>query len=99
MAGMGSRISTSGQARIMRTLYAMPAPARRRMAGKPIRIDGQTLDPDAQLLLKLRGMEGGSLSAPTPQQARDMLRRSAELSTMPGLGPVQTRDMKVGEVP
>jgi acetyl esterase len=99
MAGMSRRISTTAQARIMRTLYAMPAPARRRMAGRQIRIDGQTLDPDAQLLLKLRNVEGGSLSAPTPQRSRDMLRRGAELSTMPGLGPVQTRDMKIGEVP
>jgi acetyl esterase len=82
----------------MRAMYALPAPARRRMAGTPVRIDGQTLDPDTQLLLKLRNVEGGSLSAPTVGQARDMLRKGAQLTAIRGLRPVRTRDLRIGEV-
>lgn len=99
MARMAGRIPPSVQAGVVRALYELPGPVRRRMAGTPIRIDGQTLDPDTQLLLKLRSAEGGTLSAPTPREARDVLARGAALATIRGLGPVDTRGLRIDEIP
>ena len=39
-------------------MFALPTPARRLLAGKPIRLDGQTLDLDVQLLLRLSELQG-----------------------------------------
>ncbi|MEV4267519.1 alpha/beta hydrolase [Kribbella sp. NPDC049584] len=41
------------QANALTPLYALPAAVRRRLAGAPIQIDGNVLDPDLQLLLRL----------------------------------------------
>ncbi|GAA3098546.1 acetyl esterase [Kribbella aluminosa] len=41
------------QANALAPLYALPAAVRRRLAGAPIQIDGNTLDPDIQLLLRI----------------------------------------------
>jgi acetyl esterase len=37
-------------------LYALPTAVRRRLAGTPIQIDGNTLDPEIQLLLRLESL-------------------------------------------
>ncbi|WP_238332299.1 alpha/beta hydrolase [Kribbella jejuensis] len=44
---------TAVQANALTPLYALPAAVRRRIAGAPIQIDGNTLDPDIRLLLRL----------------------------------------------
>ncbi|MFF0271553.1 alpha/beta hydrolase [Kribbella sp. NPDC004536] len=44
---------TAVQANVLTPLYALPAAVRRRIAGAPIQIDGNTLDPDIQFLLRL----------------------------------------------
>ncbi|HZX09013.1 alpha/beta hydrolase [Kribbella sp.] len=44
---------TAVQANALAPLYALPAAVRRRLSGAPIQIDGNTLDPDIQLLLRL----------------------------------------------
>jgi acetyl esterase len=41
------------QANALAPLYALPTAVRRRLAGAPIQIDGQTLDPEIQLLLRI----------------------------------------------
>ncbi|MFG1910866.1 alpha/beta hydrolase [Kribbella sp. NPDC048928] len=43
----------SVQANATAPLYALPTAVRRRLAGAPIQIDGNTLDPDVQLLLRI----------------------------------------------
>ncbi|RZT28747.1 acetyl esterase [Kribbella sp. VKM Ac-2569] len=45
--------ATAVQANALVPLYALPAAVRRRLAGAPIQIDGNTLDPDVQLLLRI----------------------------------------------
>jgi acetyl esterase/lipase len=44
---------TAIQANALAPLYALPAAVRRRLAGAPIQIDGNTLDPDLQLLVRV----------------------------------------------
>ena len=69
MASIVSRIPASWQAGVVRALYALPAPVRRAVAGPPVHVDGQRLDLDTQLLLKLSSLEGVALSAATPEDA------------------------------
>ena len=44
------------QANALTPLYALPTAVRRRLAGPPIQIDGNTLDPELQLLLRVKGL-------------------------------------------
>ncbi|WP_329484026.1 alpha/beta hydrolase [Kribbella sp. NBC_01484] len=43
------------QANALTPLFALPTAVRRRLAGPPIQIDGNTLDPELQLLLRVKG--------------------------------------------
>src|SRR5215216_7795824 len=47
---------TAVQANALTPLYALPTAVRRRLAGTPIQIDGNTLDPEIQLLLRLESL-------------------------------------------
>ena len=47
---------TAVQANALTPLYALPTAIRRRLAGPPIQIDGNTLDPELQLLLRAEGL-------------------------------------------
>lgn len=99
MAGTGIRIPASVQSRVMRAIYELPAPARRRLAGAGVHIDGQTLDPDTQLLLRLLRIEGTSLSAPDPRAARAALIAAAGITTTRGLRRMDTRELRLGSIP
>src|SRR5699024_9363553 len=62
---------------------------RRLIAGRPVRLDGQELALDAQLLLKLQRTTGKEqLSAATPQAARDGMAQAQALTggaSVPGV--------------
>jgi acetyl esterase len=64
-----------------RVLFGLPGPAKRLLAGgRRVRLDGQELDVDAQLMLaalRLTGHRG--LDTMTPEAARAEIRRSARL--------------------
>ncbi|MDX2971620.1 hypothetical protein PWY36_20760, partial [Kribbella solani] len=47
---------TAVQANALTPLYALPTAVRRRLAGRPIQIDGNTLDPEIQLMLRLENL-------------------------------------------
>lgn len=47
---------TAAQANALLPLYKLPAAVRRRLAGAPIQIDGHTLDPDVQLLVRIENL-------------------------------------------
>ena len=65
---------------VLRALFALPAPLRRRLAGRPVVRDGLELDADTQLLLRLAARDPPpSLRTLTPAQARTQLRRSTRL--------------------
>jgi acetyl esterase len=69
-----------------RAIGALPAGAKRRIAGEPVRCDGLELDLDTQVLVKLAGRDLRALPGMTPQQARAQLReavRPFEGATIP----------------
>lgn len=63
------------------SIMNLPIPVQRRLAGKPVRIDGQTLAPDIQLMLRLEELlhEPDPSSLPIPE-GRVALTRSAVLA-------------------
>lgn len=60
-------------------LLRLPAPAVRRLAGAPITIEGRTLDPQAQLILRLNRLEGPPIEAQPVSRGRRALVASSRL--------------------
>lgn len=62
--------STVGLELVIRLVFGyLPAGARRRLAGPPITVDGDPLDPDLQLLLRLERMTAaGTPATPVPRR-------------------------------
>ena len=77
MADVSLSATERAQITLLRALGALPRRARRALAGAPARLDGQELDLDVQLLLRLQALAPpppkGSI---TPQTAREQMRRS-----------------------
>jgi len=56
---------------LLRGIYGLPAWTRRLLAGPAVRADGQRLDPDLQLMLRLQRIGGRSVNGTeTPEQRR-----------------------------
>lgn len=67
---------TRAQGAVLRRVLKLPRPLLRRVAGAPIRIDGQELAIEAQALLRLQRLTGRSqLSAETAEKARAGMRQ------------------------
>lgn len=62
----------------MRTLLGLPHPVLRRIAGRPVIVDGQRLDVEAQMAVKLLELAGEEpLAHQTPESARARVRDDA----------------------
>ncbi|HEX9339368.1 MAG TPA: alpha/beta hydrolase, partial [Pseudonocardiaceae bacterium] len=94
MAGM-DQIAARLQAGVARTVFRLPEPVRRRLAGRPIEKDGLRLDTDTQLLLKLLTLQGTTLTAPDPDIARKIMNASAPIAGGPIIGQVDCRDLVI----
>ncbi|MDA3645835.1 alpha/beta hydrolase [Saccharopolyspora indica] len=91
-----SKVRELVEAAALRGIFALPRPARRLIAGRPVRLDGQELALDAQLLLKLQKLSGQEkLSAPTPELAREGMRRSTRLATAAPVSGVVVADRPI----
>lgn len=53
-----SQLAGTARGVTARSILALPRPVVRRLAGAPVVIDGKTLDPEMQLLLRLQRIEG-----------------------------------------
>src|SRR6266540_1089859 len=63
------KLSIAGLAVGTRALFSLPEPARRTIAGRPIVVEGQQLDVDMQLLLRLQRWTGRGLEHTTAEHA------------------------------
>lgn len=75
------------QGRALQPLTALPPAVRRRLAGPPVQIDGNVLDPDVQLLLRLENLLPSTPKDSVPE-ARANLKTLAKLVAGP-LVPLQ----------
>jgi acetyl esterase len=83
------------EALTLRTLLGLPPGVIRRLAGKPVILDGQSLDPETQLTLRLQKLmrEPGAETLPF-DEARATLRRHTALAG--GRQPIgETRDLEL----
>ena len=58
------------RATLVRALYALPKPVRRLLAGPPVRIDGQELTLDAQLMIRLKNLSGSDVFTDPVEESR-----------------------------
>ena len=88
-------VRSKGESLTLRSVLRLPVPLRRRFAGPPVSIDGQTLDVDMQAILKLQKIAGIPRVESLPIPAgRALLRdQSQVVSGHPPVG--QTRDLRV----
>jgi acetyl esterase len=88
-----ARIPVRVQATMARALFALPTTLRRRLAGRPVRRDGQTLDPDVQLLLRLLTAQGTALTDDEPADARREMDEAAPIAAGPIIEHIRTREL------
>ncbi|WP_424183895.1 alpha/beta hydrolase [Actinokineospora sp. G85] len=96
---MTTRLLVRAQALGAKAAYALPRPLRRVLAGKPIRIDGQELSLDAQLMLVLQKISGQSLVVDTPENSRKRLEIGKSLVGGDPIEPVTVRGVNADGVP
>src|SRR4051812_2712738 len=88
-------VADAVKAQMFRRVLSLPPQWVRRLAGRPIRMDGMTLSPQSQLLLRLQRLsfERGAETLPIPE-GRIAMRRHAVIAG--GTQPIgQTRDVTV----
>src|SRR3954464_12410287 len=88
-------VADAVKAQVFQRVLSLPAKWVRRLAGRPIRMDGMTLSPQSQLMLRLQrvSFERGAETLPIPQ-GRVAMRRHAFIAG--GKQPVgQTKDVTV----
>ena len=75
-----------------RSLLALPRPVIRRLAGAPVVIDGRTLDPEMQLLLRLQRIEGPAVETlPIRKGRANVVSTRAVVGGSPPIGAVTDR--------
>ncbi len=85
------------EAPLVRGVLGLPAPLLRRLGGRPLRCEGQTLAPDLQAMLQLTRLSGEPVLGTLPvAQSRTLYRRQTALAG--GDQPVgSVRDLMVGD--
>jgi len=71
-------LATRSEATAFRALMALPEPVKRRVAGKPVMLDGQTLDTETQFMLRLQQLlrEPGAETLPIDEGRAAILRQA-----------------------
>ncbi|GLY68657.1 alpha/beta hydrolase [Amycolatopsis taiwanensis] len=85
------------EAAALQLIYSLPRGVRRLIAGRPIRLDGQELALDAQLLLRLQALGRVRVAGGDPVQARARLARSQHAATGNRIEPVNTRELTIND--
>src|SRR4051812_12609826 len=83
------------EAVLFRTAMRLPSPVIRGLAGRPVILDGQTLDPETQWMLRLERIarEPAVETLPIPEGRRALRRQAALVGGRQSIG--QTRDLDV----
>ena len=76
VAAVSPTLAERAQAGLLHALAALPRPAKRALAGRPTRADGQEMDLDTQVLLRLlERVPDPPKASMTPQATRERMRR------------------------
>jgi acetyl esterase len=103
MAKAMNRLPVRVQGAAMHATFALPEPVRRRIAGRPIRIDGNELALDAQLLLRLNKLTEVKLSDTSVDEARRNVEAMSPVAGGRRIQSVHVRDLRIpvdgGDIP
>ena len=80
---------------LARVIPAVPRPLQRLLAGRPIRIDGQELHPEAQIGIRLVEWSGPSFETLPIPEARETIRRDADIVRGPRIEVGAVRDLEI----
>ncbi len=98
-----SQLSIHAKSAVFRGLFALPRPVRRLLAGPPLRIDGQELDLDAQLAIRLKNASGSDVFAGPIDTARAQYDGLPDIIGYESAAPVDTREVLIpsgdGDIP
>ncbi|MCK9249292.1 MAG: alpha/beta hydrolase [Solirubrobacteraceae bacterium] len=84
------------EAAAVRAVTALPDPVQTAIAGGPVHVDGQTLDPSARLLLRAMGLVGRrALDRSSPDAMRRAMRRAARQGAGPRVAVASVRDIAI----
>jgi acetyl esterase len=96
---IGERVRVQALRWAFRVLFGLPRPVKRLLAGRVIRVDGQELDLDLQLLGRvdrlLSSSDGGTVDRATLAEQRRQADLSAGLVADSLLDHIETRDLQV----
>ncbi|WP_410637265.1 alpha/beta hydrolase [Amycolatopsis sp. lyj-346] len=92
---MAIPLPVRAQAAASQFAFWLPTPVRRAVAGRPVRIDGQDLALDAQLLLRLQKIARAELVHGSVEQSRALLDASRQLVSGKPIEPVSVREIAV----
>lgn len=91
------------QAAVIRFLYALPQPVRRWMAGPAVRIDGQEVALDAQLITRLKNLAGAEVFADPIDKSRTRYEELALVIGVKSIEPIAVRELIIpaehGDIP
>lgn len=86
------QVAAATKGTVLRSLLALPKPVVRRLAGKPVVVDGKTLHPDMQLVLRMAKLEGPPVETLPITRGRNVVVSSAALvGGSPPIGAVTDR--------
>jgi acetyl esterase len=81
---------------VVRCVYGLPSWSRRALAGRPVRADGQRLDPDLQLMLRLQRIGGRTVNGGNvPADRRRAVETAAKLVAGEPIRALSTRDFAI----
>jgi len=96
-------LSIRAKSGVIRGVLGLPKPVRRFLAGPPLRIDGQELDLDAQLVIRLKNRSGSDVFADPIDKARARYEELPRIIGYESPRPVAARDVSIpaahGDVP
>jgi acetyl esterase len=95
MASTFGRLPIGVQSVAVHALYALPEPLRRLVAGPSIKLDGNVLALDAQLLLRVTKLTGLRLAETTVAEARHNLEVASPAVSGPVIKSVRVRDLGI----
>ncbi|OMC22509.1 alpha/beta hydrolase [Mycobacterium sp. SP-6446] len=92
---MTAPLGTQTKAAVIRALFALPRPVRRLLAGPPVRIDGQELTLDAQLVIRLKNLSGSDVFTDPVDNARARYDQLSRIMPYESPVPIATREITI----
>ncbi len=100
---MSAPLGIRARAAAVRGIFALPTPVRRLLAGPPLRIDGQEMALDAQLMIRLKNLSGSDVFTDPVEKSRTRYEDLALVIGYESPLPIAAREVGVpaehGEIP